>query len=200
MVSLGRRYYCHGLIFSCFTKNTYITLMKPTGIIFDLDGVLVDSTERFKRIDLDAFQNKDKDKFVASLKAYSADCKGDKVILSCAQLLSSLCAFYHPEKIFFVTARQDIGYSPTMQWLKENDIFGPDTFDNELIMNPQSLDDFTFEDFDHAAWKGQVASDLSKNYNILLAVDDTEANCLAFASRGITTLQFLKPGLGKLVI
>ena len=50
-------------------------IKKPTGIIFDLDGVLVDSSKRFQRIDLDAFQRRDKDKFVQSLRNYLADCE-----------------------------------------------------------------------------------------------------------------------------
>lgn len=171
---------------------------KPTAIIFDIDGVICDSSERFLRIDLKAFQKKDKDKFVASLRHYCSDCEGDKIITSGAQLLWSLCDYYRPDKIFFITARGITNYEPTMQWLKENNIFGHDRHGNELIMNPEDLDNFEFEEFDHAAWKGKTAAKLAKKYEILLAVDDSEANCRSFVSRGIQALRFMTPGLGKL--
>jgi FMN phosphatase YigB (HAD superfamily) len=175
-------------------------MKKKTAIIFDIDGVLVDSSTRFKRIDLDAFQCKDKERFVQSLRDYGADCEGDKIIPAGAELLWSLCNYYIPEKIFFITARGTGGYEPTMQWLKANNLFGPDEYENELIMKPEDLDNFEFENMDDAAWKGKEVAKLMKKYDILLAVDDSEANCSSFHSRGIPTLKFMAPGIGKLII
>jgi FMN phosphatase YigB (HAD superfamily) len=173
---------------------------KPTAIIFDLDGVLVNSSERFQRIDLEAFRNRDKEKFVASLRHYLSDCEGDVLIESGANLLWSLCAYYKPKKVFFITARGIEGYEPTLQWIKEHNLFGPDEYENELIMKPEDLDNFEFENMDDAAWKGKETAKLMKKYDILLAVDDSEANCSSFHSRGIPTLKFMAPGIGKLII
>ena len=175
-------------------------IKKPTAIIFDLDGVLCDSSLRFNRIDLKAFRHKDKEKFVASLRHYCLDCEGDKIIPSGAGLLWALCDYHKPDKVLFITARGIANFDPTMKWLKENNIFGADHYDNELIMNPEDLDNFEFEDFDHASWKGKTAAKLAKQYEILIAVDDSEANVRSFVSRNIPTLKFIVPGLDKLNI
>ena len=46
-------------------------------IIFDLDGVLADSSTRFKRLDLQAFDNKDVEAFKQSVILYNLDCYND---------------------------------------------------------------------------------------------------------------------------
>ena len=80
---------------------------KPRAIIMDLDGVLVDSSERFKRLDLDAFENRDKLTYMKSVKDYSKDCVGDIVIPDGFNLLKSLVEL--SPNIFFVTARGETG-------------------------------------------------------------------------------------------
>ena len=37
--------------------------LKPKAVIFDLDGVLVNSAERFKRLDMDAYNKRNKKNF-----------------------------------------------------------------------------------------------------------------------------------------
>ena len=178
----------------------YTETPKKRALIFDLDGVLVDSSFRFKRLDLEAIKNKDTKAFVKSIHWYNSDCDGDSIIETGAQFLWSLCNYYHPEKVFFITARGQGGYEPTLRFLKERNIFGPDHWQNELIMNPEDLDNFDFERLDHAAWKGSVAKELMNEYNILLAVDDGEQNCQEFFKLGIPVLKFMMPGLGKVLI
>jgi len=39
-----------------------------------------------------------------------------------------------------------------------------------------------------------------KNYDVLMAVDDSLINCEAFASLGIPTIHFIIPGLGRALI
>ena len=130
---------------------------KPKALIFDIDGVVCDSSERFKRIDLEAFKNKDKNAFIKSLKEYNKDCVGDIIIDKGLDLLYMLESNYKPYRVFFVTARGSYGYDPTLDWLKDENIWD----DNyELIMQPEDFDDWEFTtQKDHAEFKKNVAKE-----------------------------------------
>ena len=181
---------------------------KPKAIIFDLDGVLVDSSVRFKRLDLFAYENKDKLAYIESLKQYSKDCFGDIIIDEGFNLLKSLMGFC--PNIFFLTARGEPGRKSTLAWIQEN-IYDPlileestDTFNWSLIMQPENLDyldDFNFStQYEHAQYKKNEAKKLMEQYEIIYAVDDSWLNCEAFISLGITTLHFVKPNLGRVLV
>jgi len=49
-------------------------------LIFDIDGVVADSSQRFKRLNLDAFTRQDAKAWIKSVEWYNADCRGDEVI------------------------------------------------------------------------------------------------------------------------
>jgi hypothetical protein len=178
---------------------------KPQAIIMDLDGVLVDSSERFKRLDLDAFENRDKLTYMKSVKDYSKDCVGDIVIPEGFNLLKSLVEF--SPNIFFVTARGETGRNPTLDWMNDN-ICDPMILDKSnkvfnwsLIMHPENLDNYDFStQHDHAEYKKKEAKKLMEQYEIIYAVDDSWLNCEAFISLDITTLHFVKPNLGRVLV
>ena len=174
--------------------------MKQKAIIYDLDNVLVKSEARFKRIDLDAYEKQDKERYIQSILEYSKDCEGDEPIDCGIDLLTALTNLYKPDKIFFITARGIANYHPTLQWLKDENIW-----DNKcsLIMRDEKLDlenfKFTSQDID-AEYKRLEAMEIMKNYDVLMAVDDSLINCEAFASLGIPTIHFIIPGLGRALI
>jgi FMN phosphatase YigB (HAD superfamily) len=170
--------------------------MKQKAIIFDLDGVLVGSEKRFKRIDLDAHERKDKKAFVKSLEHYNADCRGDQVIDAGVDLLVALEHVYKPDRVFFLTARGSGGATATLNWLKSESLWAGNY---QLITRPEDLENFEFStQQDHAKYKKAVAKELMKDYDILVCVDDSELNCKAFEELGLLTLKFTAPNIGRL--
>ncbi len=173
--------------------------LKRTAIIFDIDGVVCDSSSRFKRLNIDAYIKKDKKAFANSIKWYEMDCEGDTIIESGVKLLESLTNTLNISKVFFITARGEGGREPTMRWLSDSGIIRES---DELIMHPEALD----EEFEfktpavHANWKKQEAEKIMKQYNVLFAVDDSEDNINAYSSLGITCIKFISPMLGRVLV
>jgi FMN phosphatase YigB (HAD superfamily) len=171
--------------------------MKQKAIIFDLDGVLIDSSKRFKRIDLEALESQDKEKFVKSLEWYNSDCRGDQVIDLGVDLLDWMVKFYNIDKVFLITARGAGGYESTLQFLKDENIW---EHNFELIMQPEDLSNFEFSSqIDHATFKKLEAIKIMNHYEIVYAVDDSEYNVNAYASLKIPTIKFILP-LGRLLV
>jgi hypothetical protein len=166
-------------------------------LIVDLDGVLVDSSQRFKRLNLDAHNRRDSAAWIKSVQWYNADCRGDEVIDLGVDLLDMLCTFYKPDRVFFITARGAGGYKPTLQWLKDEGIWSEDCY---LIMQPEDFDDYQFTtQSDHAVFKKQEAMKLMLDYEILYAVDDSEDNIQAYRDLRIPTLKFNVP-VGRMLV
>lgn len=171
--------------------------MKPKAIIFDLDGVLVDSSSRFKRLNLDAYNRKDSTAYIKSVTWYNADCRGDVVIDLGLDLLHMLITFYKPEKVFFITARGSGGHTPTLNWLKEENIWDGSSV---LVTRPENYEHYEFEtQADHAEYKKATAKKIMQDYDIIYAVDDSEFNVQAFASLGIPTIKFMVP-VGRVLV
>jgi hypothetical protein len=170
---------------------------KPKAIIFDLDGVLVDSSERFKRLDMDAFMKRNKKAFVKSVREYNSDCEGDKIIETGFNLLNY---YAQDHKVFFITARGSEGHAPTLKWLRQNfDRF--DDCEAELIMFPEDTNHFKFAtQFDHAEYKKEQAKKILENYNVVMAIDDSIDNVRGFISLGIPTLHLTVPTLGRVLV
>jgi len=171
--------------------------MKLKAIIVDLDGCLVNSHQRFKRLNLKAYENQDKEAFVNSIKHYNNDCRGDKVIDLGLDLFDWLVTYYKPDHIFFLTARGSGGYNPTIQWLKDENIWSDNC---TLIMQQENLGDFQFStQSHHAEYKKQEAMKIMEKYDVLYAVDDDEQNCQAFAELKIPTIHLMLP-LGRMIL
>ena len=181
-------------------KKSSNNIMKQKAIIIDLDNVIVRSEKRFERINLDAYADKDKERYIQSILDYSKDCDGDEPIDCGIDLMQAIVNLYKPDKVFFITARGVANYIPTLQWLKDENIW-----DNKcsLIMRDEKLDldhfEFTSRDID-ANYKKLQAIEIMQNYDILMAVDDSIQNCEAFVSLGIPTIHFIVPGLGRALI
>ena len=170
---------------------------KKTAIIADLDGFLINSSERFKRLDLQAFDNKDAEAFRKSVIWYNSDCDGDEAIELGVDLLDWMVTFYNPDKVFFLTARGEGGHNSTLEWLKNEGLWDKKSV---LLMHPEDYNNITFQSAeDHACYKRSTAVELMKKYKILYAVDDSETNCQAYISLGIPTLKFSMP-IGRVLV
>jgi len=175
----------------------YNTCKKPKAVIFDIDGVICDSSERFKRIDMDAWNKRNKKAFVKSIRHYNSDCVGDVPIDTGISLLNHYASDH---KVFFITARGSEGYAPTLNWLKDN---FPRFDENEsvLIMNPEDTNKFQFTtQFDHAEYKKREAQKIIEDYDVVFAIDDSDLNCRAYQSINIPTLLFSIPQLGRVLV
>ena len=172
-------------------------VQKPKAVIFDIDGVICDSSERFKRIDTDAFERRDKKAFAKSIKNYNSDCVGDRVISTGISILNHYAVDH---KIFFITARGSEGYAPTLNWLKQNCPWF-DQNDSVLIMQPEDTNDIQFSSqFDHAEYKKREAMKILENYDVIYAIDDSIDNIRAYHSLGIPTLHITIPNLGRVLV
>lgn len=170
-------------------------------MIFDIDGVICDSSTRFKRLNMRAYNRKQRNAFVKSVNAYNADCKGDKPLKFGMELLTALENYYKPDKIFFITARGIGGYIPTLNWLKRQSFWIYMGVKCELIMNEEDLDNFEFSSqFEHANYKKRTAKALMEKYDIIIAVDDSEDNCNAYNTLNIPVLKFTAPNLGRVLV
>ena len=168
-----------------------------TAIIFDLDGCLADSSKRFKRLDLEAFEKRDVEAFKKSVILYNEDCDGDEVIDLGVDLFIWMVSFYKPDRVFFLTARGEGGRESTMNWLKDENIWDENC---ELIMHTEDYDNITFQSaIDHANYKFNTTKNLMGDYEIIYAVDDSETNCQAYISLGIPTLKFSVP-IGRVLV
>lgn len=184
------------------TEQNTQNASKKKALIFDIDGVVCDSSERFKRIDLYAFGQLDRAKFVESIKSYNQDCEGDLVLESGKKLLHSLLNGFEVDKVFFITARGDGGFGPTLKWLEENMDLKTHMF--ELWMQPEDLSNIDAYEFsteqDHARQKMKMAEEIMKSYDVVCAVDDSAYNVWAYFNLGIPSLRFLAPNLGRVLI
>ena len=166
-------------------------------LIFDLDGVVADSSQRFKRLNLDAYNRRDLAAWTKSVQWYNADCRGDEVIDLGVDLLDMLCTFYKPDRVFFITARGAGGYTPTFQWLQDEGIWSEDCV---LVMQPEDFDNYNFTtQSDHASFKKNAAMQLMLDYEIVYAVDDSEDNIQAYRDLKIPTLKFNVP-TGRMLV
>jgi acid phosphatase class B len=170
---------------------------KPKAVIFDLDGVLVDSSERFKRLDIDALNKRNKKAFVKSVREYNSDCFGDQIIEIGFNLLDH---YARDHKVFFITARGSEGFAPTHNWIRTYFDKYEDC-DATLIMYPEDTNNFQFSSqFDHAEFKKNEAKKILENYTVTVAIDDSIDNVRAYISLGIPTLHLTLPALGRVLV
>lgn len=170
---------------------------KPKAVIFDIDGVISNSSERFKRIDLRAFDRKDVNSFIDSIKEYNKDCEGDLRIEEGFELLEFYASKY---KIFFITARGEMGWDATYDWLVKNI---PESIKDNftLYMHQECYENFEFTDQEeHAEFKRKVALEILKSYDIVWAIDDSINNINAYLSIGIPVLHMTIPSLGRVLV
>lgn len=171
--------------------------MKKTALIFDIDGVFCDSSIRFKRFDIAAFNRRDKEAFVKSVQEYSKDCEDDVAISQGKDLFDLLTSYYLPHDVYIITARGESGRKPTMEWLKANGFWDDRC---HLIMHQENLEEFEFStQFSHSIYKKEEAIKIMETHDVIFAVDDGEDNVNAYASLQIPTLKFIVP-IGRVLV
>ena len=150
---------------------------KPTCIICDLDGVVVDSSCRLKKlIDFAAWDRGDFNAYYKSYIGYGLTVEGDVALEEGIKELKSIVDLYNPEEIFFLTARGDVGRPLTLNWIREHIFAGFSS--SHLIMNRHlaQLDPaWEFKEGDHFSqvdYKEYEIKKFMENYEVLLVLDD----------------------------
>lgn len=180
---------------------------EPKAIIFDIDGVVCDSSERFKRIKWEFATEFNKTqsleslkKYINSIKDYNRDCDGDELIEFGRDLLYNFIQKYDNTTVFFITARGISAFDNTFNWLKKHGLI--DTED-KLYMYPENFESKDYKPVgakEHAQWKADIVKQLMKQYQIVCAVDDSKDNCDAYKELGVPVLHFYYPLEGSVLV
>jgi hypothetical protein len=171
-------------------------------IICDIDGVVCDSSIRINRYtDYSALERGDYNAFRVSMRAYNtASLEDDIPIQSGIDLLNSLRNFYNPDRVVFLTSRGNESRANTLNWLRDNVDFN--LRDEDLIMRPEYVESEPGvfwrdgeQKFCHLAFKGSVARELLRGFNILMALDDHLPLCEMYQGLGIPAVCVKFPGV-----
>jgi len=174
---------------------------RPRAIIFDIDGVLCDSSKRIaKYADIEALNRGDYNAWRASMARYNATTEEDEVIPSGLRLYRALQIGMFPARFFFVTSRGEDGREPTLIWLQ--DFINPAICSEDLIMRPAYVERSPGiywlpgePKFDHVVYKRAVLTELRKKYNVILALDDYPDLASMYQEEGVPALHVQWPSV-----
>ncbi|WGN90703.1 3'-phosphatase, 5'-polynucleotide kinase [Burkholderia phage vB_BglM_WTB] len=166
------------------TNNKPAAAAKRTAVIFDLDGTVSQDFWRQRFI-----HEKDGE---TCYDKYHELCGNDELIEPMARRVRAFKTMGILP--IFVTGRPDTVRSFTEHWLiRELDLRPAGTrtaADYLLFMRDYAVKSKIGSDISTAAWKGELASILSKSYAIVSAYDDREDAVAAYRAAGIEAHQF----------
>ncbi len=172
-------------------------------LICDIDGVICDSSLRLSKYsNVAALESGDYNAFRLSMNAYNSSSLEDDVVISHGiDLLNSLCSFYNPSRVVFLTFRGELSRVNTLDWLRYNIPF-LEIGDDNLIMRPEYVEKSPgvfWLDGDIKScpvyFKCSVVRDLLLADNIVMALDDYESIVTMYQSLGIPSLCVKWPGV-----
>jgi len=172
-------------------------------LVFDIDGVVCDCSARIARYsDYAALERGDYNAFRVSMSAYNAASVDEDVpIVHGINLLKSLCDFYNPGRVVFLTSRGNDSRLNTLGWLREHINF-LSLDDNNLIMRPEYFESspgiFWREGeskFCHVEFKKSEVLKLLEYDDILIALDDYLPIVEMYYSLDIPSLHVKWPGV-----
>lgn len=163
---------------NCFVKKIepqdfVFEKRREINIIVDIDGCILDSTEANKHLPTDW---NDRSQWDESHK-HIHKCVPNKWI-------QELIAKYNPDRIFYITSREDRGgvRGITLDALEKIDLFVDDV--DMLLMRPNNCFESS-ADVKKALYKEHIEG----KYDIEFAIDDSLENIEMWHSLGINTLQ-----------
>ena len=171
----------------------------PKVIIYDLDGVVVNSQERYIRSGGDeAIKKGDYNAFRQSLVEYNKNTDGDLIISKSVEILNNLRQTLEIEHMIALTARGEEGKEPTLAFLKQH--LPWEVNETLLYMRPRHLEVAPgifwkpgMPKFSSVDYKREVVKELMKSYNIVLAVDDHSYMCEMYWKLGIYAMCMMVP-------
>lgn len=154
---------------------------KPRIWVFDLDGVLIDSTIRAKKhMDVSLKAAGRHEEWERCVWAFTTGDHGDDVIIRPGvALCNALVAYDRPDHVFIVTSRHTSEHAASVDTLEKGGVFdewAPSGYfmrhdkrvcpvSNDVLVTPE-------EEFDHVTHKGNILVGLQQQYEVLGVVDD----------------------------
>lgn len=170
-------------------------MKKQTAIIYDIDGVLVNSSERLKKyIKVECLRANDYWGYARSLLEYSKTVEGDTIIQEGIQLINLLSKGV--DHCIGLTSRGEFSREATETFLHPHL-----DFKIELVMRKELFYSLEGDIIDSSArfiaapYKKKMAKSLMALYDIKLAIDDNIELCEMYNSLGIPVLHFMYPGI-----
>ena len=181
-------------------------------IVFDLDGVVVDCSDRLRKyVDHDARRRGDHRAVEQSFLRYNQTIEGDKPIPMGLSLIHHLMSTMDFDRLIALTARDEISRDLTLGWLRENlmlsafyrNYFGRLFRTEDLLMRPTvpltgggEVLDARPVPLDQAEYKrGRIQELEATGHEIILAIDDHRDICDMYQAHGIPTLRAMWPGI-----
>lgn len=183
------------------TTNDTSFPLKPTCLIYDLDGLVVDSSARLRSyVDHSAQSKGDFETYYTGLYHWSQTTEGDEPIAAGIVLVQSLINHLRPDRVLALTARGEEGRTPTLAWMQQNLPWNPCSED--LIMGEGRFPDASGRVYNSLArnlhaveHKHEKILLLQSQYRILFALDDHPGICKMYQDMGVPTLQALWPNI-----
>lgn len=172
-------------------------------LIFDIDGVVCDCSARIaKYSDYKALERGDYNAFIVSMYAYNTASVDEDIPISHGiNLLESLCNFYNPSRVVFLTSRGNESRVNTLGWLRKHIQF-LELNDENLIMRPQYFESapgvFWREGepkFCHVEFKKAETLKLLEQREVLIALDDHLPIVEMYHSIDVPALHVKWPGV-----
>lgn len=177
--------------------------LTPRTLIYDIDGVAANSQERFKRSGgVEALAKNDYNEFRKSMIAYAHDYYDDVPLEMGIQLLDQIRQANNVTRMVAVTARGEEGRESTLAWLKEHMPW--DVFNEDLFMRPRYKEyapGVYWQEgepkFDPVEFKKQIALQLIRSNDVILAVDDHHDIVHGYWEIGVPGLCLMIPGVDQ---
>ena len=185
-----------------YEKRIY--MKKQIGII-DIDGVVLDCSERLEQYVRADLKNIDYNAYVYSFNDYSKHAGNDKLIPEGIRFVNSIfdSNFVFINKLVAITSRSENSRHTTLKQLR--DIFGAFN-SSDLYMRPNHKEIRPGVVWEagmplmqsNADYKEQVLLKLEKKYDILWAIDDDLKVCEMYQTHGVIAIHLLLPGIDVL--
>lgn len=157
--------------------------MKSKAIVIDIDGVLLDVSKLYKKIEELQLQGQDKWDF------FHKNANNAEYVIKLEEFFT-LANLYNNAgyKIIILTSRRDLIGKSTLHYLLNGDV----KLDNltEMVLRPANK-----EGTPSYLYKKEEIQKLHKRYDIELILDDEYANCAIFRQLGFTVLRVIKKGI-----
>ena len=161
--------------------------MKSKAIVIDIDGVLLDVSKLYKKIEELQLQGQDKWDF------FHKNANNAEYVIKLEEFFT-LANLYNKAgyKIIILTSRRDLIAKSTLHYLLNGTI----KLDNitELVFRPANKEGV----FSYIYKKEEILK-LQKRYSIELIIDDEQSNCAIFRQLGFNVLRVVRKYLADLI-
>ncbi len=177
--------------------------MRPRVLLYDIDGCVANSQDRFKRSGgLEALSSGDYNEFRKAMIRYSSDYYDDVPLQYGIDFLEQMRSQNDVSRMIALTARGEEGREQTLVWLREHMPWRVE--ENDLVMRPAYTE---YEPgvywregepkFNPVDYKREFALQLAMSHEVVMAVDDHYDIAHAYWEIGIPAICLMIPGVDQ---